>query len=747
MRSVRPASNTSPGGWGGGMATNGAAAVTGARFVGHWALGARIGSGSFAVVWKAVHRSSGAVAAVKEIWTEKLNAKLRESLASEMSILTRTEHPNIVRLLEIIKEKEQGRIYLVLEFCAGGDLSGLIRRVKTLPEATVRGLMQQLAAGLKELRALNLIHRDLKPQNLLLSGAGPDAVLKIADFGFARDLQPQGLAETLCGSPLYMAPEILQFRKYDAKADLWSVGAILFEMVAGQPPFNGRNHVELLRNIERGEARLPVAAAARVSPACKQLLGLLLKRNPVERIGFEEDQPQPQAAAAPPVSPARGATVVGTPSPQVRPPAVPVSIPISQPPADALSPAVAATAPGASVGSSGSSRRFTSPSLPRLPAALWDALAGGNARRANAADQQSQQFGPPLEGLKVTERPAGSASLSESFERDFVVISTHSSPSSSSHSDGAHANAAIANLSMPLPAREVPPPAREPLPQVNQHVKPPATPEAAAPTPGGKASPRDGGAPATPAATPPAGPVPAPDAAAAPRAPFLQSVAEHILALAGGRIADGAPAEALVLSWLAMRTLVEASRSEGAPGSTGLPRVAASREQAAAGVRAALQSAAAQATAAAEALPPDGAAEPLPCPLELAYRLALDYGRAGTVDELMGNFGRSASSYLAATQLLMFLLEEVPRLAAGPALPAAEVPLPPADERRLRRYVRSLSQRGAACSLRCAPPAGGLAGPAVPLPRAQPARPPIPPARQGKPPQFAPKPGLHMFHG
>lgn len=80
----------------------------------------------------------------------------------------------------------------MLEFCAGGDLSGLIRRVKTLPEATVRGLMQQLAAGLKELRALNLIHRDLKPQNLLLSGAGPDAVLKIADFGFARDLQPQG---------------------------------------------------------------------------------------------------------------------------------------------------------------------------------------------------------------------------------------------------------------------------------------------------------------------------------------------------------------------------------------------------------------------------------------------------------------------------------------------------------------------------------------------------------------------------
>ena len=75
--------------------------------------------------------------------------------------------------------------------------------------------------------------RDLKPQNLLLASPGSGAVLKIADFGFARSLQPSALADTLCGSPLYMAPEILQFQKYDAKADLWSVGTILFELVAG----------------------------------------------------------------------------------------------------------------------------------------------------------------------------------------------------------------------------------------------------------------------------------------------------------------------------------------------------------------------------------------------------------------------------------------------------------------------------------------------------------------------------------
>lgn len=101
-------------------------------------------------------------------------------------------------------------MFLVMEYCAGGDLSGFIRSRKRVPEAAARALLVQLAAGLRELWTNHLVHRDLKPQNLLLSEQGPNAVLKIADFGFARALQPHNLAETLCGSPLYMAPEILQ---------------------------------------------------------------------------------------------------------------------------------------------------------------------------------------------------------------------------------------------------------------------------------------------------------------------------------------------------------------------------------------------------------------------------------------------------------------------------------------------------------------------------------------------------------
>ncbi|XVE96940.1 hypothetical protein REPUB_Repub02eG0267500 [Reevesia pubescens] len=163
-----------------------------------------------------------------------------------------------------------------------------IARHGSVREATAKHFMQQLAAGLQVLRDNNLIHRDLKPQNLLLSTNDSNAVLKIADFGFARSLQPRGLAETLCGSPLYMAPEIMQLQKYDAKADLWSVGAILFQLVTGRTPFTGNNPTQLLQNIVKStELYFPVENNC-LTADCKDLCQKLLRRNPVERLTFEE---------------------------------------------------------------------------------------------------------------------------------------------------------------------------------------------------------------------------------------------------------------------------------------------------------------------------------------------------------------------------------------------------------------------------------------------------------------------------
>ncbi|CAL1378976.1 unnamed protein product [Linum trigynum] len=257
----------------------------GGRVVGDYMVGRQIGSGSFSVVWLARHRVHGTEVAIKEIVTGRLNKKLQDSLMSEIFILKRINHPNIICLHDIIEVP--GRIHIVLEYCRGGDLSMYIQRHGRVPEALAKHFMQQLAAGLQLLRDNNLIHRDLKPQNLLLSTNDNNAILKIADFGFARSLQPRGVAETLCGSPLYMAPEIMQLQKYDAKADLWSVGAILFQLVTGKTPFTGSNQMQLLQNIMKS-TELQFPPEVKLSAECRDLCHRLLRRNPVERLTFEE---------------------------------------------------------------------------------------------------------------------------------------------------------------------------------------------------------------------------------------------------------------------------------------------------------------------------------------------------------------------------------------------------------------------------------------------------------------------------
>nr|XP_016473572.1 PREDICTED: serine/threonine-protein kinase ATG1c-like isoform X3 [Nicotiana tabacum] len=260
----------------------------GGRFmIGDYVIVKQIGTGSFSTVWHGCHRVDGTDVAIKEIATARLDPKLRESLKSEIIILQKINHPNIIRLHDMIEEP--GKIYFVLEYCRGGDLSMYIqRRQGRITEATAKHFMQQLASGLKILRENNLIHRDLKPQNLLLSAADDNSTLKIADFGFARSLQPWVLAETLCGSPLYMAPEIMQLQKYDAKADLWSVGAILFQLVTGKTPFSGNNQIQLLQNIVNSTKLQFPLDVKNLSSHCIDLCRKLLRCKPVERLTFEE---------------------------------------------------------------------------------------------------------------------------------------------------------------------------------------------------------------------------------------------------------------------------------------------------------------------------------------------------------------------------------------------------------------------------------------------------------------------------
>ncbi|KAH9974492.1 kinase-like domain-containing protein [Lactifluus volemus] len=243
-----------------------------------------LGKGSFATVYKGYNETRHEVA-IKTVSRSNLSAKLFENLQSEIDILKLLSHRHITKLIDIIRAERN--IYLIMEYCSGGDLTNYLKkrgRVETLEyipepgaapqyyphprtgglaEIVVRSFLRQLARALKFLRQRDLIHRDIKPQNLLLRPPGNEdlvrghplgvPLLKVADFGFARSLPNAMMAETLCGSPLYMAPEILSGQKYDAKADLWSVGAVLYEMSVGKAPFRAANHIELLRKIDHSK--------------------------------------------------------------------------------------------------------------------------------------------------------------------------------------------------------------------------------------------------------------------------------------------------------------------------------------------------------------------------------------------------------------------------------------------------------------------------------------------------------------
>lgn len=246
-------------------------------------IGKLLGHGTFAKVYVARNIKTNENVAIKVIDKEQiLKGGLIHHIKREISILRRVRHPNIVQLFEVMATKS--KIFFVMEYVKGGELFSKVAKGR-LKEEIARKYFQQLISAVGFCHARGVFHRDLKPENILLD---EDGDLKVSDFGLSaisEQIRGDGLFHTFCGTPAYVAPEVLGRKGYDAaKVDLWSCGIILFVLMAGYLPFHDQNIMVMYKKIYKGEFRCP----RWFSPELTKLLSRLLDTNPHTRITIPE---------------------------------------------------------------------------------------------------------------------------------------------------------------------------------------------------------------------------------------------------------------------------------------------------------------------------------------------------------------------------------------------------------------------------------------------------------------------------
>lgn len=246
-------------------------------------LGKMVGHGNFAKVFHGRHLKTGMNVAVKIINKSKvMKAGMVNQIKREISVMKLVKHPHIVHLHEVMASKS--KIYFVLEYVKGGELFDKLLKGK-LKEDSARKYFRQLISAISFCHSRGVYHRDLKPENLLLDDEGN---LKVSDFGLsalAETRRQDGLLHTSCGTPTYVAPEVIDQKGYDgAKSDIWSCGVVLFVLLAGFLPFHDSNLMEMYRKITMGKFKFPNS----FPNEAKSLVSRILDPNPVTRISIAE---------------------------------------------------------------------------------------------------------------------------------------------------------------------------------------------------------------------------------------------------------------------------------------------------------------------------------------------------------------------------------------------------------------------------------------------------------------------------
>ncbi|KAF1328420.1 Nek protein kinase, partial [Globisporangium splendens] len=259
-----------------------------------------IGKGSFGVVTQIVRKADGKALVWKEVNYGQMSEKEKQLIVSEVNILRELRHPHIVRYLDRVIDKQATKIYIVMEYCEGGDLSQYIKRKKRegsyIEEGFIWHIFTHIFLALKEChrhREGNVIrpilHRDIKPGNIFLDSNNN---AKLGDFGLAKELSSESrFAQTNVGTPYYMSPEMVNEMTYDERSDIWALGCLLYEMATLAPPFDATNQLALAKKINAGKfTRIP----QQYSEGLFQVIRWMLHRQRSRRPRIEDLERVPQ---------------------------------------------------------------------------------------------------------------------------------------------------------------------------------------------------------------------------------------------------------------------------------------------------------------------------------------------------------------------------------------------------------------------------------------------------------------------
>lgn len=254
------------------------------NFSASYELKEELGRGAYSVVRRGVHIETGGLVAVKCVDRKSLEPDDEASLRSEVAILRKLDHKNIVKCFDFYEEKTM--FYLVMEIVAGGELFDRIVKKTHYNEREARDVIVGLVSAIAYCHKLNIVHRDIKPENLLLTSPHNDSEIKIGDFGFATEVTEDNLRQR-CGTPNYVAPEILYDEPYGKQVDMWSIGVVTYVLLGGYAPFDSDTEAKMFKRIKHCDYQFHPHYWKNVSREAKDFIKRLLVTDPAQRMTAE----------------------------------------------------------------------------------------------------------------------------------------------------------------------------------------------------------------------------------------------------------------------------------------------------------------------------------------------------------------------------------------------------------------------------------------------------------------------------